>query len=37
MNNPNRPDDPEYIARLVGQVIQVSIETVRIVQALPEL
>ena len=35
-SDPNRPDDPEYIVRLVGQVIQVSVETVRIVAALPE-
>ena len=31
----NRPDDPEYIVRLVGQVIAVSLETVRIVASLP--
>lgn len=34
-SDPNRPDDPEYIVRLVGQVIKVSLETVRIVQNLP--
>jgi len=34
-SDPNRPDDPEYIVRLVGQVIRVSLETVRIVNALP--
>jgi predicted helicase len=28
MNDPNREDDPEYIVRLVGQVITVSVETV---------
>jgi predicted helicase len=33
-SNPNRPDDPEYIVRLVGQVIRVSLETVRIVNSL---
>ena len=26
-NDPNRPDDPEYIVRLIGQVITVSLET----------
>ena len=36
-NDPNRPDDPEYIKRLIGQVIYVSLETVKIVDALPEL
>jgi predicted helicase len=34
-SDPNREDDPGYIVRLVGQVIRVSIETVRIVNALP--
>ena len=34
-SDPNRPDDPEYIVRLVGQVVKVSLETVRIVAALP--
>jgi predicted helicase len=36
-NDPNREDDPEYILRLIGQVIQVSLETVKIVKALPAL
>ncbi|MFL6302699.1 MAG: type ISP restriction/modification enzyme [Candidatus Sulfotelmatobacter sp.] len=36
-NDPNREDDPEYILRLIGQVITVSLETVSIVNALPEL
>ncbi len=35
-SDPNRSDDPEYIVRLVGQVVRVSIETVRIVAGLPE-
>jgi predicted helicase len=35
-SDPNRPDDPEYIVRLVGQVIRVSLETVRIVKGLPD-
>jgi predicted helicase len=35
-SDPNRADDPEYIVRLVGQVVRVSIETVRIVHALPD-
>jgi predicted helicase len=37
VNDPNREDDPEYIARLIGQVVTVSLETVRIVKGLPEL
>ena len=37
VNDPNRADDPEYIVRLVGQVVTVSLETVRIVKALPPL
>jgi predicted helicase len=36
-SDPNRPCDPEYIVRLVGQVIYVSVETVRIVKSLPRL
>ena len=34
-SDPNREDDPEYIVRLVGQVVRVSMETVRIVKGLP--
>ncbi|MGO8736571.1 MAG: hypothetical protein ACLQVM_27690 [Terriglobia bacterium] len=36
-SDPNRPDDPEYIVRLVGQVIRVSLETEKIVESLPKL
>jgi predicted helicase len=36
-NDPNRFDDPEYIVRLIGQVITVSLETVKIVMNLPPL
>ena len=36
-NDPNRLDDPEYIVRLIGQVITVSLETVEIVKSLPPL
>ncbi len=35
-SDPNRDDDPEYIVRLVGQVVQVSLDSVRIVAGLPE-
>lgn len=34
-SDPNRDDDPEYIVRLVGQVVRVSVETVQIVRELP--
>ncbi|MBI1926972.1 N-6 DNA methylase, partial [Candidatus Poribacteria bacterium] len=37
VNDPNRQDDPEYIVRLIGQAITVSLETVRIVKSLPDL
>ena len=37
VNDPNRADDPQYIVRLIGQVIAVSLETVEIVEGLPEL
>jgi predicted helicase len=36
-NDPNRLDDEEYIVRLIKQVITVSLETVKIVKALPDL
>ena len=35
-SDPNRSDEPEYIVRLVGQVVRVSLETVRIVGTPPE-
>lgn len=35
-SDPNREDDPGYIVRLIGQVVRVSLETVRIVSALPD-
>jgi predicted helicase len=34
VSDPNRPDDPEYIVRLVKQVVTVSVETVRLVREL---
>jgi len=34
-SDPNRDDDEEYIVRLVGRVITVSMETVKLVKALP--
>lgn len=35
--DPNRPDDPQYIVRLIGQVVRVSVETVQIVTNLPKV
>ena len=37
VNDPNRADDPRYIVKLIGKVITVSLETVEIVEDLPEL
>ena len=37
VNDPNRADDPQYIVRLIGKVITVSLETVGIVEGLPAL
>ena len=37
MNDPNRADQPRYIVDLIGQVIGVSLQTVEIVEALPDL
>ena len=33
-NDPNRPDDSQYIVRLIGQVITVSLETIELVRTL---
>ena len=37
VNDPNRPGDPKYILRLIGQVITVSLETQEIIATLPSL
>ena len=37
INDPNREDDPQYIVKLIGKVITVSLETVEIVESLPKL
>ncbi len=36
-SDPNDPADEEAIVRLVGQVVTVSVETMRLIGALPEL
>lgn len=37
VSDPNDPDDEEAIVRLVGQVVTVSVETMKLVRSLPEL
>ena len=37
VNDPNRADDPQYIVKLIGKVITVSLETVDIISKLPAL
>jgi predicted helicase len=37
VNDPNRPDDPRYILRLIREVITVSLETQTLIRALPSL
>lgn len=37
VNDPNRAEDPQYILCLIGKVISVSLETVKVVEGLPEL
>jgi predicted helicase len=37
VSDPNRADDPGYIVRLIGQVITVSLETMKITRSLPDL
>lgn len=34
-SDPNRPDDPESVVRLVERVVRVSVETIRIIKAMP--
>jgi predicted helicase len=36
-NDPNRADDLQFIVRLIGQVITVSMETVKLVSSLANL
>jgi predicted helicase len=36
-SDPNRLDDEQYIVRLIGQVITVSLETMGVVKALPPI
>jgi len=35
VSDPNREDDEEYIVNLVGRVVAVSVETVKLVNGLP--
>jgi predicted helicase len=37
VDDPNREDDPEYILNLISQVITISLETVKLVNAMPDL
>ncbi|RKU29934.1 DNA helicase [Candidatus Poribacteria bacterium] len=37
VNDTNRADDPQYIVKLIGKIITVSLETVQIVEGLPDL
>lgn len=37
VSDPNRGDDEQYIVRLVGRVITVSLETLKIVGSLPDI
>jgi predicted helicase len=37
VNDPNQADDPQYIVKLIGKIITVSLETIKVVKALPSL
>ena len=37
VNNPNDAEEPRYIVELIGSVITVSLETVKIIEGLPQL
>jgi predicted helicase len=36
VSDPNRPDDPEYIVKLIERIVTVSLETVKLVASLPK-
>src|SRR5204863_7663894 len=36
-NDPNREDEPDYIVKLIGKVITVSLETQKLIAKLPKL
>jgi predicted helicase len=35
--DPNRRDDPQYIVRLIGKVVTISLETIKTVKSFPQL
>ena len=37
IDDPNRPSDPTHVIRLLGQVITVSLETMKIVNSIPPI
>lgn len=37
VNDPNRAENPQYIVKLIGKIITVSLETMKIVRGLPAL
>lgn len=36
-NDPNREDEPDYVVKLIGRVITVSLETQKVIASLPPL
>ena len=36
LDDPNRSHDPEYVVRLLGQVVRVSVDTLRLAKSLPD-
>jgi len=36
-NDPNRAEEPQYIVHLIGKVITVSVETVKLVERLAQI
>ena len=37
VNDPNKLDDPQFIIRLIGKIVTVSLETMKIINSFPEL
>jgi len=37
VNDPNRADDPQYIVKLIGKIVTLSLETMKVLKSLPDL
>ena len=37
LDDPNRPDEPEYIVNLLRRVVNVAVQSAKIIKALPDI